>query len=218
MNPRLLIATANSHKIEEIRQILRGALPGEALEVLSAADFPRIEPPEETGETFEANALIKARAYADQTGLLTLADDSGLVVDALGGRPGVRSARYAATVPACIERVLREMRDVEPPRRTARFECHLALVDGHGAYGVRRGLVHGILTPAPRGSAGFGYDPIFELTEPEYQGRTMAELSAAEKNSLSHRGRALRAMAPVLTASLRAGRLTEQPESPATGR
>jgi XTP/dITP diphosphohydrolase len=207
MNPLLIIATANPHKVREIGQILHEMLPEVPVELRSAADFPWIESPVESGSTFAANALIKARAFAEATGRLALADDSGLVVDALDGRPGVQSARYAATTRTRIDRVLEEMAGVATSLRTARFECHMALVDGHGDHVIRQGTVHGLLTEAPRGDSGFGYDPIFELTEPEYRDRTMAELSSEEKNALSHRGRALRALAPILAASLRAGRV-----------
>ena len=209
MNLLLIIATANPHKVGEIGRILHEMLPEAPIELLSAADFPRIEPPAETGSTFAANALIKARAFAEATGRLALADDSGLVVDALNGRPGVQSARYAATTQARIDRVLDEMTGVARPRRTARFECSMALVDGQGCHAIRQGRVRGLLTEAPRGLSGFGYDPIFELTEPAFRGRAMAELSSEEKDALSHRGRALRALAPVLAASLRAGRIID---------
>ncbi|MEN6626536.1 MAG: RdgB/HAM1 family non-canonical purine NTP pyrophosphatase [Candidatus Sumerlaeia bacterium] len=196
--PVLLIATNNRHKIEELRQILVDVLGADAIELKGADEFPDIPAPEETGSTFEANAVIKAQAYASATGLLTLADDSGLVVDALGGRPGVMSARYAATTEARNERVLGEMADVPAEKRAARFVCVAALAAPGGAVQTRTGTVEGRIAFAPRGAAGFGYDPIFELTEPPYAGFTTAELTAAQKHSISHRGRALRAIAPLI--------------------
>ena len=147
MNPphpaQLLIATGNIHKVREIGQILQ-ALPGlEHLQLISAADFPQLEPPDESGKTFEANALLKACAYARSTGLLTLADDSGLVVEALGGRPGVYSARYAESSALANARLLEELRGVPSERRDARFECVMALADAQGGWVTRRGVLTG---------------------------------------------------------------------------
>ena len=124
---RLVLATNNAHKRDEIEQILKAQITNLKSEILRGMDFPNVVPPEETGATFEENALIKARAYAQATGLPALADDSGLVVDALGGRPGVLSARYDVTTEARNARVLREMEGIETARRTARFECVIAL-------------------------------------------------------------------------------------------
>jgi len=205
----LLVASGNRHKIEEIRRILEKLTGTAGLRLLSAADFPRLAAPEENGATFEQNALIKARAWAEATGRLTLADDSGLVVDALGGRPGIHSARYAASDAECIARVLREMEGQPAERRAARFECVMALADPRGGAAIRRGVVHGRLATAPRGRGGFGYDPIFELTEGRHAGRTIAELTADDKNSISHRGRALAAIAPRIVRSLAQGRVVE---------
>jgi XTP/dITP diphosphohydrolase len=202
---RLLLATSNPHKVDELGAILAHLLPDWHLALSGAADFPAIAPPEETGDTFEANARLKARFYADHTGLLTLADDSGLVVDALAGRPGVQSARYAPTTAARIERVLRELDDVPADRRAARFVCCAALADPGGGETVRSGTVEGRINLAPLGAEGFGYDPIFELPEPPYAGLTLAQVPAAAKNQLSHRYRALAALAPRLRAALAAG-------------
>lgn len=202
---QLVVATGNAHKVREIRQLLESLLGGRPFELLSAADFPHIPPPEETGESFEANALIKAQAYARATGRLALADDSGLVVEALDGRPGIYSARYGESDAAGIARVLEELRATPTPARGARFECVMALADAHGRWATRHGVVAGRITQAPRGPNGFGYDPIFELTEGIHAGRTTAELSAQEKNALSHRGRALEAIAPLIVRSLATG-------------
>jgi XTP/dITP diphosphohydrolase len=206
---RLLLATHNTAKAGELGRILTRLLPGAAIEFLSGADFPVLTPPEETGATLEENALIKARVYARATGLLTLADDSGLVVEALGGRPGVHSARYGTSVEARNARVLREMEGIEPADRAARFECVAALADAGGRALVRCGTVRGRIAAAPRGTGGFGYDPIFELAEPPHAGRTAAELSPDEKDAISHRGRALAALAADLAAALRAGEIQE---------
>lgn len=207
--PTLLIATGNRHKVREIGQILERLTGEHDFTLLSAADFPDIPAPEETGTTFEENALIKARAYAEATGLLTLADDSGIAVDALGGRPGVYSARYAATDEAANERLLEELKGQPAERRGAHYACVMALADARGGTATREGDLYGRITEAPRGSGGFGYDPIFELTEGEHAGRTTAEISAEAKNALSHRGRALAAIAPVVLESLKAGRVAE---------
>ncbi len=200
---RLLIASGNPHKAAELGQIMHEALAGVEFIILSAADFPGLEPPEETGATFAENALLKAHFYANASGLLTLADDSGLEVDALGGRPGVQSARYAATDQLRIARVLEELSGVPPERRKARFICVAALASPTGEALIRAGAVAGRITLAPRGTNGFGYDPIFELIEPPHAGRTTAELSPAQKNAISHRARALRAIAPELAARVR---------------
>lgn len=156
-----------------------------------------IEVPEE-GETFAENALAKARAYASASGLLTLADDSGLVVDALGGAPGVRSARFAGADASDEDRfnlLLEHLRDVPPERRRARFVCAIAIAEPTGEARVVEGRVEGYVAREPRGSHGFGYDPVFFLPE---LGRTMAELSPEEKNRISHRARAGQAARAVL--------------------
>ncbi len=209
--PTLLIATNNRHKIEEMRQILIDALGEEKIVLAGADEFPHIGAPDEDGETFEDNALIKARAYAAATGLPTLADDSGLVVDALGGRPGVLSARYAATTEARNNRVLAELAEVSAAERTARFVCVAALVAPDGTSLTRRGTVEGRIARFPRGENGFGYDPIFENVESPFAGRTMAELTAEQKHSISHRGRALRAIAPCVATLGRGGAHNEKP-------
>lgn len=192
---KLLIATNNAHKIEEFKEIFAD-LPMEIT-------FPRQEgvdlDPEETGETFAENAIIKATAFAQVTGLTTLADDSGLEVDALGGEPGVYSARYGDTPKDAhqqrYELVLEKMRAVSDDARTARFRCALAIVTPKMVIDVVDGVVEGRIAHKPAGENGFGYDPIFFV--PDF-GMTMAQLSSNEKHRISHRGKAARAALPVL--------------------
>lgn len=177
----LLFATTNRGKLAEFRDLV-----GDAFRVLSPDDFPEVEQVEEHGATFEANALIKAEAWAKATGELSLADDSGLCVDALDGRPGIHSARYAETEGARIEKLLGELAGVPDDQRTARFECALALVEPNGVVELARGTCEGRIGHARQGSHGFGYDPVFLLPN----GRSMAELTRDEKAQVSHRGRA----------------------------
>ena len=194
---RVLFATSNPHKAEEVRAILEPL----GLDVTTLDELGSLPPePVEDGETFEENARIKALAYARETGLECLAEDSGLSVDALGGAPGVHSARYAGVEGSRAERdrannekLLRELEGVEPARRTARFVCALCLAAPDGSIiAEARGTYEGVIADAPRGAGGFGYDPLLHLPD---VGRTSAELSAEEKNARSHRGHALRAMA-----------------------
>lgn len=184
----VLLATGNTHKVAEIQAILGDRW------VVTAAD-PRVD---ETGDTFEENALIKARALAARTGELAIADDSGIEIDALGGAPGVRSARWTSEGD-WIPRVLRELDGVPAAGRGCRYVCAAAAVwpAGAGPGGrdevVVRGVVEGVVPEAPRGTGGFGYDPVMQPVEGD--GRTFAEMSDDEKHALSHRGRALRALA-----------------------
>ncbi len=190
----LVIATFNRHKSEEIRAIL----PGLRLELRSLADFPGAGAPEETGATLAENALIKAAAAAKFCGHWALADDTGLEVDALGGAPGIRSARYAGESASFGEnnvKLLSALAGRTERERTARFVCVAALVSPDGRSEVCRGTLEGAIIGAPRGSNGFGYDPVFEVAG---TGRTLAEFSAAEKNAISHRVRALRGLIPSL--------------------
>jgi XTP/dITP diphosphohydrolase len=188
---QVLLATGNAHKVAEIQQIL-----GDGWQV--AARDPGVE---ETGETFEENALIKARALAAASGELAIADDSGIEIDALGGAPGVRSARWTDEGD-WIPRVLRELDGVPAGGRGCRYVCAAAAVwpPGAGPDGrdevVVRGTVEGTVPDAPRGTGGFGYDPI--MVPVEGDGRTFAEMPDAEKHALSHRGRAFRLLAPRL--------------------
>jgi XTP/dITP diphosphohydrolase len=202
---RLLVATRSRHKLGELRALL--ALPP-GIELLSPEDVAIDGEPDETGETFETNARIKARYYALRSGLPTVADDSGLEVDALGGGPGVRTRRYAgadATDEQNNAMLLAELRGVPAAGRGARYVCVLALVlpgetGLRGGLGTvtRRGTCRGRIAEAPRGTRGFGYDPIFEPWPEPPGGRTLGQWSADEKNAVSHRSRAARRMAPVL--------------------
>jgi XTP/dITP diphosphohydrolase len=187
---QLLLATTNQGKIAEIAALLAD-LP---YQVLGLADLPQAVPEvEETGATFTENALLKADYYHAQTGWLTLADDSGLEVDALGERPGVHSARYAGAGASDADKVaklLAEMQTVPEPERTARFVCVIALV-GQGVRETFTGVCEGLIAAEPHGAGGFGYDPVFVTPG---SARTFAELTRAEKAAVSHRGSALRQM------------------------
>lgn len=203
--PRLLVATRSRHKLRELAQLL-----GAHAELVDLDDVG-IDPDhevDETGETFEANAALKARAYARLSGLPTLADDSGIEVDHLGGGPGVRTKRYAgerATDADNNAKLLGALAGVPPERRGARYVCVLALalperVGPRGGLPLTyaRGTCRGRIAPMERGSGGFGYDPLFEPADGPRDGRTLGEWSAAEKNAISHRSRAARRMAPIL--------------------
>lgn len=202
--PRLVVATRSAHKLAELRALLQL----ERAELVSLDDLGVGGEPEETGETFETNARIKARFAAAATGLPSLADDSGLDVDALGGGPGVRTRRYAgesATDADNNAKLLLELGDLPHERRGARYVCVLALAlpSEPGPRGaprmiVRRGTVRGRIVVVPRGTGGFGYDPLFEPDVRQPDGRTFGEWSAAEKNRISHRARAARRMSRVL--------------------
>ena len=197
MTRRLVVATHNPGKVAELRRILAGP----DVELLGADDVG-LGDVEETGTTFAANALLKARAAAVSSGLPCVSDDSGLVVDALGGEPGVRSARYAGAHGddgANLRIVLERMRGVAD--RTARFVCVAALVTPDGREWTTEGVLEGTLTDAPRGTGGFGYDPIFV---PLGGDRTTAEMSPQDKDAISHRGQAFRALRPIV-ARLEAG-------------
>ncbi|WP_029252454.1 RdgB/HAM1 family non-canonical purine NTP pyrophosphatase [Paraoerskovia marina] len=201
---RLVLATHNRGKLVELRQIL-GAEPGLDLAdnaVISAADLQTPEPVED-GVTFEANALIKARALAAATGLPAVADDSGLAVDVLGGAPGIFSARWAGRHGddrANLDLLLAQLADVADGDRAAGFVCAAALVTPSGEEVVRTGALRGDLLRAPRGDGGFGYDPVLRPTGMD---RSCAELAPAEKNAISHRGQAFRALAPEIARVLR---------------
>ncbi len=182
---RLLLATGNPHKLAEVRAILGPAF------VVEAHD-PDVE---ETGTTFEENALLKARALGARTGALAVGDDSGIEIDHLGGRPGIRSARWTEE-PDWVPRVLRELEGVAGAGRSCRYVCAAAAVWPDGREVVVRGTVEGTVADAPRGQGGFGYDPI--VVPAEGDGRTFAELTADEKHAISHRARAFGALAPHL--------------------
>jgi XTP/dITP diphosphohydrolase len=195
----VLLATANEHKLAELRRLLAAEGVTE-LAVLGLPDLDGYREPVEDGATFEDNALIKARAAAATSGLPALADDSGLSVDALGGMPGVLSARWCGRHGddlANLELVLAQVADVPSSRRGAQFDCAAALVLPDGTERVLRTSWRGTLATAPRGRNGFGYDPIFV---PDGDTRASAELDPAEKDAISHRGQAMRAMLPHLRA------------------
>ena len=191
---RLVLATANAGKVRELRALLAEWGP---IEVLSLADVAPMEMPEETGETYLENAVLKARAVAVAFGLPALADDSGIEVDALGGGPGVRSARYGESEAARNARMLAELADVPSASRTARYRAVVALALPDGSVLTGEGTCEGQISTAPRGTTGFGYDPIFIATE---IGRTIGESSDAEKARISHRARAVRALRRALQA------------------
>lgn len=191
MAPRLLLATRNEGKLAELRRILADDDRLADVQLVSAADV-EVDDVDETGTTFAANASLKAQAAADAAGMVAVADDSGLVVDALGGEPGVRSARYAGAHgddAANLAKVLARMDGVAD--RRARFVCAAAVTAPGAQPRVVHGEVHGELIEAPRGEGGFGYDPIFV---PDGEQRTTAQLSPAEKDAISHRGAAFRAL------------------------
>ena len=196
MAPTLLLASANQGKLRELRTILEG-LPVELVGLTEAGPG---EPPEveETGDTFLANALLKAKAYAAWSGLAAVADDSGLEVDALGGAPGVRSARYVvqgAGDQANLDKLLAELSGVPPERRTARFRCAAVLHDPERGTWHAEAAWEGRVLEAPRGTGGFGYDPVFL---PDGWDRTSAEVDQATKDAASHRGKAFRALRPAI--------------------
>ena len=187
---RLLIATTNSHKVREVTRLLEGA----PVDLITLDAWPSVAAPEETGQTFEQNARAKAEYYARATGELTVAEDSGLEIDALGGRPGVESARYGgadSTYPERFARLYQELRASGDTNRTGRFVCALALATPHRILFETRGTIEGRVAPAPSGDGGFGYDPIFFY--PPY-GCTLAEVTADQKVAVSHRGQAFRAL------------------------
>lgn len=185
----LLLATTNEHKIDELRTILRD-LP---FTLLSLRDVQIDMDVEETGTTFAENAILKAQTYAQAANMLALADDSGIEIDALGGAPGIYSARFAGRDTPYEERfriIFERLRDVSPSERTARFRCAIALADPSGDVRVVEGTVEGMIADGARGQNGFGYDPIFLV--PEF-GKTTAEMAPEEKHQISHRGRAAEA-------------------------
>lgn len=211
MSARLVLATHNRHKVGELRAILADVPGLDPADVLGAADLGA-EPPVEDGVTFAENALLKARALAAATGLPCVADDSGLAVDVLGGAPGIFSARWAGAHgddAANLALLLDQLSDVRAEHRGARFVCAAALVTPGGREVVMTGALRGVLTTAPRGTNGFGYDPILVPDEqPARAGDsrlTCAELTPEEKNAISHRGQAFRALAPVIAEVLAGG-------------
>jgi len=194
MKKQLLLATRNQHKKRELQELLADM----EVEILTLEDVDAIPEVEEDGDTFEANAVKKACATALATGILSLADDSGLEVDALQGKPGVYSARFAGEHASDEEnnnKLLKLMESVPDEKRSARFVSVIAICDAHGNVKTVRGECSGTIARVPAGSGGFGYDPLFI---PNGYKQTYAQLSAAEKNRISHRGAALSKALPVL--------------------
>ncbi len=197
---RILIATTNPGKLREIAAVMAD-LP---VAWVGLPDLPVIEEPVEDGQTFAENARLKAQYYAQATGMWTLADDSGLEVDALAGRPGVHSARYAGEPGddwANNAKMVGELTDMPADKRTARFRCAIVLAAPDAVLAEADGTIEGVIIDAPRGQNGFGYDPHFLVPS---LGKTTAEIDPAHKNRISHRGNALRALRPALEACLAA--------------
>ena len=195
--PILVLATRNAHKIAEVRELL-GDLP---VELRGMDAYPDVPEPDETGTTFAQNAQIKARETALVIRQFSLADDSGICVDALGGRPGIYSARWAGPESGAdewIAKTLDKLHGVACEKRTAHYVCALALANPDGEIIAQaEGRFEGIIADAPHGNGGFGYDPIF-LVAGDKEGRTAAELSPREKHEIGHRGKAVRALLPAL--------------------
>ena len=207
---KIVVATGNPGKLKELRSMLDADI-----EWLGLSDFPNIREVPEDGKTFAENARKKALGYAKQTGLWTLADDSGLVVDALGGRPGVKSARFAECLPPRhqdtkknreeidrrnFEKVLKLLKDVPKEKRTARFVCCLCLANKEKILIETEGVLEGFIIEQPIGENGFGYDPVFFVPK---LNKTVAQLTAKEKNSISHRGNAILRFKPLFEKLLR---------------
>lgn len=211
VEPRLVLATRNEGKLRELRELLRGRIAGLDVDtqVIDAAAAGAPDVPE-TGVTFEANSLLKARAVAEATGLPAIADDSGLAVDVLGGAPGIFSARWAGAHgddAANLELLLAQLADIGPEHRGAAFICAAALAVPGSGETVERGELRGTLLASPRGAGGFGYDPVLQ---PLGEERSCAELTNAEKNAISHRGQAFRALLPSIVRVLEGQPLPEK--------
>ena len=200
----VVVATHNAKKAAELHRVLAAA--GVDADVRGLDAFPSYPEPAETERTFEGNALLKARAAVVATGTLDVADDSGVEVDLLNGMPGVRSARWSgpdATDQRNLDLLIAQLADTAPADRTARFVCAMALVSPTGEEHIVRGVMEGRLVLEPRGSNGFGYDPIFVAAGNEV---TNAELTPEQKDAISHRGQAVRAVVPLLLQTLEAQR------------
>ena len=197
----LVLATRNSGKIEEFRRILDEIAPGE-VELIGLENFPDFGDVEETGKTFEENSLLKARTICLATGISAIADDSGLCVDYLGGDPGIYSARWSGTHgddKANLQKVLNQLDGVPREKRSAHFRCVTSFVTPTGIEIAQEGILEGYILTEPVGTFGFGYDPIFQ---PRGSQLSLAEMSAEAKDSISHRGQSLRAIAPRVTQML----------------
>jgi XTP/dITP diphosphohydrolase len=207
--PRVVVATRNPAKVAELRRILE---PYD-VDLVDLDAFPDAPDVAETGDSFAANALLKAHAVAEATGLVAIADDSGLAFDALGGMPGIFSARWSGRHgddAANLQLVLAQLSDVPDERRGAAFICAAAAASPSGGEVVVEGRMPGSLIRAPRGSNGFGYDPVFVPVDDD---RTTAEMPAADKDVISHRGRAFRALAPRLAELLAGNALVERDQT-----
>ena len=195
---KILVATTNPGKLKEISEMLDFDIEWKSL-----SDFPNIKEAEEDGETFAENARKKALGYAKQTGLWTLADDSGLVIDALDGAPGVKSARFSGEKEKNrtlldhknMQKVLTLLKDVPTEKRTARFVCCLCLACPEKVLIETEGKLEGIIAEKEAGTSGFGYDPVFFVPQLK---KTVAQLASAEKNNISHRGQAIKKLKPLL--------------------
>jgi XTP/dITP diphosphohydrolase len=202
--PKLVLATQNQGKLRELRELLRGQVPGLDVDV-DVVDAGALQAPDvkETGVTFAENSRLKAHAVAQFTGILAIADDSGLSVDVLGGAPGIFSARWAGTHgddTANLNLLLAQLADIAPQHRGARFVCAAVLASPDGSVDVvEEGTLEGTLLAAPRGEGGFGYDPILQ---PVGMAKSCAELTGVEKNAISHRGNAFRALLPHIVKAL----------------
>jgi len=202
---KILVATTNPGKVAELKAMLEADV-----EWLSLSDFDNVTEIKEDGDTFAENARKKAAGYAKATGLWTIADDSGLVVDALGGAPGVKSARFSGATDKDKKlsdkkntaKVLELLKDTPNEKRTARFICHLCLASPEKILVETEGALEGVIAQEAMGENGFGYDPIFFLP---YLNKTVAQLSAAEKNAISHRGNAIGRLKPLLRGLLEKG-------------
>ncbi|CAN2180542.1 COG0127 Xanthosine triphosphate pyrophosphatase [Candidatus Nanopelagicaceae bacterium] len=202
MSHKLLLATRNKGKIVEFRRILDAVAPGE-IELVGLDQFPNLHDVDETGSTFQENALLKAREMSEATGLPAIADDSGLCVDALNGDPGIFSARWAGehgNDRANLEKVLDQLKEVPDEKRTAYFICVAALYLPDGRTHCEEGRFLGTILHSPVGENGFGYDPIFQ---PNGLRISSAQMSSEEKDAMSHRGKALRAIAPHVMKALK---------------
>ena len=202
MSQKVLLATRNQGKIVEFRRILDALAPGE-IELVGLEEFPDLHDVDETGSTFQENALLKAREMSEATGLPAIADDSGLCVDALNGDPGIFSARWAGehgNDKANLEKVLDQLKDVPDAERTAYFICVAALYLPDGRTHCEEGRFLGSILRSPVGENGFGYDPIFQ---PDGLTISSAQMSSDEKDAMSHRGKALRAIAPHVMKALK---------------
>jgi XTP/dITP diphosphohydrolase len=191
---KLVLATHNEGKVRELRELLAGT----GYDVVSLAEYPHVPEVIEDGDTFRANAVKKARQVAAAVGEIALADDSGLEVDYLNGAPGVHSARFAGTGhddAANNQKLLKLLQGVPPEKRTARFRCVVAVATPDGRVETAEGTCEGLIIDEPRGENGFGYDPLFWVSE---YGKTFAELDGVVKNSISHRGRALQKVRSLL--------------------